>query len=691
MCFRTLILKDKNSTPSIGILKVRLYIVSPRDQEQKNIMNLFSSLKNRRQSYYQFAFFASFFHRPLMHKTLLRSVLTISLVSFLSACQSLQLPSTAKQDKENNPTVGEVNSPTKSKRQNENIKKSLSNSDQEEEVASVHSPDTIYKLQEDVLPKASSDNISTTIAAEFNLRRGNLEEAYKGYFQIAKATEDKQAIERATDIAIALDSLPSLLQSSAYWLELDDTEPRAYELQYEALISTGQADSASFLLQQAIDNKIPLEFLNREIDRNSRESEKANVIYYSLTLLPTSYRQHINILMGEAHLDFIRGDFEQAISKAEKVKDKQGSAETEVNIYLILAFSQRQLGQQDKAITTLDTALNNHPDTPRLLTPLLNFLLEQGELRRAQTYFNRTKLDANSKMQLAASYIGQLIDHQFIDEALIQLQKVDYSSSTLADQFHFLHANALSLADRKTEGLTHLLKTQGPLKTNGSRQAAIWMYDLNLPEQINQMLMQRIEGENNLDIVLEVTSLHEEFNRLDLADQLLSFALQKYPQQDNFRYKRALVTEQRGLWAETEAELRYLIEKNPQDPQYMNALGYMMLHYPERINEAMPLIQSAYELTQDDPAIIDSLGWGYFLQGKTQLAISHLERAWELLKDPEIGAHLGEALWSSNPTRATHVWEQSLLIDEKHKVLLETIERLNPNLTLANNYPNGGL
>jgi len=49
----------------------------------------------------------------------------------------------------------------------------------------------------------------------------------------------------------------------------------------------------------------------------------------------------------------------------------------------------------------------------------------------------------------------------------------------------------------------------------------------------------------------------------------------------------------------------------------------------------------------DDPAIIDSLGWLYFKQGRLEPAIVQLKRAYQLLSDPEVAAHLGEALWQA--------------------------------------------
>lgn len=539
-----------------------------------------------------------------------------------------------------------------------------------------------YSITESVIDKAAINNIADSIRAEFTIRRGDLNEAYERYFKIATKTQDKNTIKRAAEIALALNNVGYMAQSSEYWLQLDPKDSQAYQLQFQALISTSQTKKAAQLLVQAMNNNLETDFLAQEVSRNSREMEKINTIADAISLLPALYRSRVNILTIETRLNFIQGDLDAAIHKAEKLKKLQGKKAVSADTYLILAFSQNQSGLPIQAIKTLEDAVRFHPDNLRLLTPLLDFLLAQGQLERSNYYFEKASLESHQKLQLTLNYVGQMIENNFVKEALAQLEEFEYQSSGLADQFHFLKANALALIDRKDEALTHLLQTNGILKSNATQQAALWMYELQQGEKINNMVLSRTDKQNSLDMILEITSLHEEFKRLDLANELLFLALQKYPEQDSLRYRRALINEQIGLWFETEKELQFLIEKDPQNAQYLNALGYMLLSQPARLNEAMKLIQAAYRLSSEDPAIIDSLGWGYYLQGDIDQAIMYLQKAWDLLNDPEIGAHLGEALWASDTQKALDIWQKALELDEQHKVLLETIKRLAPDSSL---------
>ena len=83
----------------------------------------------------------------------------------------------------------------------------------------------------------------------------------------------------------------------------------------------------------------------------------------------------------------------------------------------------------------------------------------------------------------------------------------------------------------------------------------------------------------------------------------------------------------------------------PDHAQGWNALGYTLADRTDRLKEAREYIEKALQLAPDDPFILDSMGWVHYRLGNHQLAVDYLRRAFELRPDPEIAAHLGEALW----------------------------------------------
>jgi Flp pilus assembly protein TadD len=153
--------------------------------------------------------------------------------------------------------------------------------------------------------------------------------------------------------------------------------------------------------------------------------------------------------------------------------------------------------------------------------------------------------------------------------------------------------------------------------------------------------------------------------------------LEALPDQRKLLYARALLNEQLDKLAEAERDLRRVVELDPEDADALNALGYTLADRTERLDEALALIEKALEHKPNEPAIVDSLGWVQFRMGKRDEAVKQLERAFELKPDPEIAAHLGEALWSTGrKDDARKIWEQGKKLDPGNELLAKTIKRL---------------
>jgi Flp pilus assembly protein TadD len=164
------------------------------------------------------------------------------------------------------------------------------------------------------------------------------------------------------------------------------------------------------------------------------------------------------------------------------------------------------------------------------------------------------------------------------------------------------------------------------------------------------------------------------------VDQLLGSydqALREHPAEPDLLYGRSLVHERLQDVGAAEADLRRILQDDADDARAMNALGYMLTVHTERLDEARKLIKRALELSPDDAAVIDSMGWVEFRQGRPHEALALLEKAFSKNQDPEIAAHLGEVLWTlGRRDQARAIWEAALTRDPEHRVLRDTVDRL---------------
>ena len=123
-----------------------------------------------------------------------------------------------------------------------------------------------------------------------------------------------------------------------------------------------------------------------------------------------------------------------------------------------------------------------------------------------------------------------------------------------------------------------------------------------------------------------------------------------------------------------------VIKQQPDNSSALNALGYTLADQNDRLEEATSLIEKAYALSPNDPAIIDSLGWLKYRMGDNKTALALLKKAYILFQDQEIAAHLGELLWvMGNKGEAKTIWKNGLKSTPDSRVIQETIERLVPS------------
>jgi tetratricopeptide (TPR) repeat protein len=194
--------------------------------------------------------------------------------------------------------------------------------------------------------------------------------------------------------------------------------------------------------------------------------------------------------------------------------------------------------------------------------------------------------------------------------------------------------------------------------------------------------LQEIEV-RNADDTVQIIQIEAQLLRDAKAWQetydLLSQAVDRYPDSYEILYDRAMAAERVDRLDVLEADLRRVIEMKPDYAHAYNALGYTLADRTDRIEEAFLLIQTALKLAPDDPFIQDSLGWAQYRRGNLDDALRTLSNAYENRPDPEIAAHLGEVLWKAGrKDEASKGWKTALADHPDHETLLAVIQKFKP-------------
>ncbi len=149
----------------------------------------------------------------------------------------------------------------------------------------------------------------------------------------------------------------------------------------------------------------------------------------------------------------------------------------------------------------------------------------------------------------------------------------------------------------------------------------------------------------------------------------------------------ALTMSLAGRDAEVEPLLREGREKYPENSALMNELAYLWADHGEHLDEALVLGQQAAKLDPDNGAIQDTCGWIYFKMGKANEALPYLQRAAVMTdNDPVVLQHVGDALWKlGHRHEALDAWRLGLQKDPTNHDLATRIIAVQAQATHA--YP----
>jgi len=141
-------------------------------------------------------------------------------------------------------------------------------------------------------------------------------------------------------------------------------------------------------------------------------------------------------------------------------------------------------------------------------------------------------------------------------------------------------------------------------------------------------------------------------------------------------YRRGGSYERSGDYKNADNDLLKSLEINPDDAYVLNYLAYSWLEREYKIDTALEMLENAYASRSNDPYIIDSIGWAYFLVGQYEKAENFLKRAVELMpQDPIVNDHYGDILWKLNrKIQARYFWQYVLKLEETEDEMKKNIK-----------------
>ncbi len=542
-------------------------------------------------------------------------------------------------------------------------------------------PEPVIVSVEPVRPKIdlTEEMLIRILEAEFAGQRGHLDSALTNYLELARETKDPKIIERATRIAVFAKDEAATTELANMWVELDPRNPDAHQVLAVMAIRKGDIETALRHLESILD------YTYGEMDQKllmiasmlGREADKA-MIMEVMEKITVNRQDSPESLFAFSRVAAILGEFERALELLEKSYSLNPDNEAVALSYVSIL---QRLDRFEEALAWLEKALKKPRDGDfdlrfayaRLLTDVRRYddSVEQFELLAEEDPKNEDVLFALSLLYLQLNRL---------DDAEKYLLLLSEDNNKTNDANYYLGRIAEDRDDPAKAAIWYQGVQAGQNYFDAQVRLALTLAKQDRLDDARKHL-QSIRTENPRESVMLVQAEAEllvELQRLDEAIEIYDVALKDKFDAD-LLYSRAMLAEKMNRLDILEADLRLIIERDPQNAQAMNALGYTLADKTDRFEEAEKLIDQALQLRPDDHFILDSKGWVLYRMGKVDEALPYLRKALELIPDGEIAAHLGEVLWvSGNRKEAKKVWGTALKATPDNASLQSVIERFSP-------------
>ena len=518
--------------------------------------------------------------------------------------------------------------------------------------------------------------LEPTLAGEFALQAGKLDEAAKAYFDAARAGNDATLAERATRIALLAKDDKRATQSLALWRKLGG-DPRS-QAAAEATLALRRGDERTArrqlnaLLGAAEDG---WQQVLGVLGVGARDPEQSARLLGQLLedgRIPNQLQAWLAFGGLAQKLD------QQALAQRivdEVVKRFPG----EPRVALLRASQLRQDGKQDdarKVLASLDPVLLLVPELRMAVAAEYDAL---GDYTAAAAALARGPQDDQTHA-LRASLLARAEDKS----ALVALyEELRRDAAKPEPSRRLLLGRMAEFLERFDEALDWYRGVPGGNERWAARlRAANVLHELKRAPEAYKALRElqsdaaAPEEARRDAYILEADLSQREGND---AGELDAFArgLAAFPDDPDILYARALGWERRDDIARAEADFRKILVADPDSTAALNALGYTLADRTTRYQEALELIDRARTAEPDNAAIIDSYGWVLYRLGRKDEALTELRRAFALQKDPEIGAHVGEVLWDlGRKDEARKYFEEARKLDPDNRALQRVLKKI---------------
>ena len=520
----------------------------------------------------------------------------------------------------------------------------------------------------------TGDTLYNLLAAEVAGYRSHYDFALEKYVAVAEDTRDPLVAARATRLALYVKDHEQALRTALVWAEEDPDNVDAHRATVDLLLNQGRMEEAITHL-----------WAIRKLGGLARFDLFA---YQSANLSPQRRKgvlQAISTMLvenpGDQQLMFARailleqsGRYDESLELTNRLLQES----RDVSVIALQASLLSSQGKTPEAIQVLQDGVQVTAGNRRLRLILARMLFESGDLAAARIQYGQVLEQSSNDGDVLLALALIALDQGEDAEAKRYFERMVRWNRRPGEAHYYLGGIAEREGDRATALREYRQAGEGyEFIPAQARIGAILASEdrwAEAREHFDRLRTQR-PGRRQQLILLEAQLLAEHGMEQEVFE-FLDAALAQQPESVDLLYFRAMTGQRFERLDILEADLRRVIEIDPDNADALNALGYTLTDQTDRHEEALVLIEKALSIKPDEAAFIDSMGWVQYRLNNYEEALIFLRRALELFKNDEVAAHLGEVLWvTGRKEEAVRIWENGLELAPDSDILKNVIIR----------------
>ena len=357
---------------------------------------------------------------------------------------------------------------------------------------------------------------------------------------------------------------------------------------------------------------------------------------------------------------------------------------------------------------------NTQADYSRYIYFYLTYLIEKNKIEEAKVitdkldYINTTLLLAQGKSWMESDEykeLGKIFScnnhNDIVGEFLFLISNL-YSSKNEFEKSNFYlslsnYSNPkfvfnLSLVAENLYFNENYKKSKSVLRNfdqhqdfyywyRSKKEAQIISKTSNKKESLNYIVSKFVKIKNpNNKFIFDIANFYKNSKEYEQAIKYYSLIIDSLDEDNEVKsdllYRRGGSFERLKDYSSADRDLQHSLKINPNDAYTLNYLAYSWLERDYKINEAIEMLEKAYAQENDDPYIIDSIGWAYYLVNDFIKAEQLLKKAVQLMpSDPTVNDHYGDILWKlDRKIQARYFWSMVLEMKDVEQELIDKIQ-----------------